>query len=154
MLKAGLMALAGDDEGERGPVFYSDGQGKIDIGAIDGPAAEAIEVNAFAIRVEEGIPGANGFGLAHIESNPSRMDLIKKLGYASAQAFVFDICKNWDTISEADGARFAISKTTKGYSFKAIIAPKAHNGKMYWSVTTALPSRPISKGILYRKPTG
>ena len=113
----------------------------VDIGAIDDVAAAAMKRDAGPIRLPEGIPGANGFGLLHLQSNASRMEQIKGLGFSNAIDFVVGIAVNWEEIREGNNGRLILIRPYKAYGLRGVVEWTQHNGTGCWSLTTAIPGR-------------
>jgi hypothetical protein len=86
-----------------GPVWISVGN-TIDIGMIDKAAASVVRCLPAPIRLPEGVGGAKGHGLLHIQDNKRRMNEIGglELGYKNATQFVVDIARNWTKIALAN----------------------------------------------------
>jgi hypothetical protein len=124
--------------------------GTVDIGAIDDTVAATINLPAGPIRIPEGVAGASGFGLLHVESNASRMKQIGGLGYACAIDFMVDIARNWTEIRAGDNGRIILIKKTQGYGLRGIVGWT----DACWSMTTAIPGRTGGKElVLFSKAT-
>jgi hypothetical protein len=129
--------------------------GSVDIGVIDAEAAAAAKITAAAIRLPEGVPGPNGYGLLHVESNERRMKAIRGLQFAGAEAFIHDIAQNWVAIVAGENGRLVLVREIPGYGLRAVVGFTEHNGVPCWSVVTALPARRIgpNETVLFRKKT-
>ncbi len=70
-----------------GPVWI-EVRGTIDLGLIDKDAAAVVRCLSGPVRLPEGVGGAKGHGLLHIQGNESRMKQIQGLDYKTATEFV------------------------------------------------------------------
>lgn len=123
-----------------------------DLGYIDDDAAAALGVTAGPIRLLAGIPGANGFGEAHITSHSSRMKQLNGLGYPTAIAFVSDVARNWTKIALGDKGRLILIHPKQGYDLRIIVVLKPpSDGAPFWSVITAIPSRVERSPVVYER---
>lgn len=123
-----------------------------DWGYIDAEAAEALGVEPGPIRLFDGVPGAKGYGLLHIESNEHRMKQIAGLGYKSASAFVADVATGWTKIIRGEDERSLVLVRPKGgYDLRIVVRPQASELGTIWSVTTGIPSRVARGDVLYEK---
>jgi hypothetical protein len=133
-------AVAGKIIPPSGPVWIKVGE-SIDLGMIDKDAASIVRCRSAPIRLSQGVGGANGHGLLHIQDNNSRINAIRGLEYKTATQFVADIARNWTKIARAQADepnRLVLVHSILGYDLKLIVQLHAH---ICWSVVTAIPGR-------------
>lgn len=123
------------------------------LGFVDAIAAAALGVPAGPIRLQVGIPGANGFGEAHITTNERRMRQLADLGYQSAISFVRDVASNWTKIAHGAGGRLILIFSKSGYDLRIVVQLAGQATDPFWSVTTAIPSRVCRETIAYTRAT-
>jgi hypothetical protein len=124
-------------------------RGVRDIGEIDAATAKALKVKAGPIRLLLGYEGrTGGWGLKHLETRNDRVKAIKALGYATCEAFVFEIAAQWVEVHPAaEPERLKLVWPTGGLDLAIVV----EWSETFWSVTTALPFRPTNKPKLYVK---
>lgn len=112
--------------------------------AVEGEVTEEVAalgaIPAGRILLLNGAQGAtSGFGLAHIESNISRMNQIGSLGFRSAHAYVRFILADPTQIAHAENGRINVVREHGTHYHHLICQWDAELD--VWSVTTAIPKR-------------
>lgn len=124
-----------------------------EIGFIDADVARAIGVEPGGIRLLNGLPDGRrggGWGWRHLTSRQDRVRAITGLGFATCQAFVFEVAANWTEIHDAvEPGRIKLVWPRGGLELSIVLQWTGE----FWTVTTALPFRPAGHRQLYAKPT-
>jgi hypothetical protein len=121
--------------------------GSHDFGFIDADAAKAIGVPAGPIRLQQGYPTDKGFGRLHIESHQQRMKQIQGLGYATVQAFVYEVAQRYTIIQDGGDGRLILVYRKGGYDLRIVVG--WHETR--WNIVTAMPYRESRKPVLYQR---
>jgi hypothetical protein len=142
-------SIAAQNPPPAGPVWIKVGD-TIDLGMIDKDAALIVRCLSAPIRLPQGVGGARGHGLLHIQDNKNRMNEIRGLDYKTAALFVADIAKNWTKIARANELnRLVLVHSIRGYDLRLIVQIYA---KRCWSVVTAIPGRSMKAAdILFER---
>ena len=117
-------------------IYYA---GRLDLGEISKDIAEALGVPAGAIRLQHGVPGAQGFGNRHVEAYDNRMKQLRGRGYTSFAAFAFAVASKFQRICEGGGGRLLLVRDEDGYDHCLVIQHDADSG--FWVIVTGLIKR-------------
>jgi len=117
--------------------------GSIEIGSIGEDAAKAIGLPKGAIRLAEGVSGAKGYGLAHIDER--RAENLKSIGFGRVQDAFVDVAANWEiAIGASEANKVILIKKHQGRYLRLVVqvfeGPNGH----YWSATTIIVGRAVS----------
>jgi len=123
---------------------------KLIVGKITKAIAKKSNLKEAAIYLESGIPGKNGFGLKHIESEHS--DILNYLGVTAVE-FVKMICSSYNEIRQ-DGNKIDLIVNVGKPKILVLALKQDENRKDFYRVITALirPAKQIEKRkLLYSK---
>jgi hypothetical protein len=105
------------------------------------------------IRLQHGTAGAHGWGHRHIIGYESRPKQIEGLGFPSVLHFVHQVATRYTHIYKGKKPnRLQLACHSPSYSYYIIVERVPHG--RFWTVITALPSRPIKGQPLWVRPTG
>jgi hypothetical protein len=119
----------------------------IDFGLLKDDVANALTLPSWPIRLQVGISGPNGFGKAHIESTPNRLNMLQNLGFSTVERYAKAVARNYTKVCDANESnRIALVYRYKEYDLCLVLEQRPEK---FWGVTTGFANRAFRKATLW-----